>query len=63
MNTIARLRDAGDISFEDPRKDTASSTDSCQVSEKCNNFSAQHVARTMTLRLVRSQTLPTSKEK
>eukprot|EP00975_Prorocentrum_lima_P022328 4695072-Prorocentrum_lima.AAC.1 len=59
MNTTARPRDAGGISLEDPREDIASSTDSCLLNEKCHNFSAQHVARTTTLRMVGSQTLPT----
>eukprot|EP00975_Prorocentrum_lima_P059718 12522019-Prorocentrum_lima.AAC.1 len=59
MNITARPRDAGDISLEDPRDDIALSTGNGPPHEKCPSFSAQHVARTTTSRMVRSQTLRT----
>eukprot|EP00975_Prorocentrum_lima_P010012 2133933-Prorocentrum_lima.AAC.1 len=59
MNTIARPRGAGNISLEDPREGIALSTGNGPPHEECLSFSAQHVARTTTSRLVESQTLRT----
>eukprot|EP00975_Prorocentrum_lima_P015733 3338055-Prorocentrum_lima.AAC.1 len=63
MATIARPRDIGDTSLEDPREDIASCTDTGPLDVQCPNFSAHHVVHTTTSRLVGSRTLPTLKGK